>query len=261
MLQKYGLAVNASSDQAPNSTSLDYPAKELLKHLASSEKTARRIVSRFEKFLNHPILEVGGGLGQITNELLKTKGDVTSLEPDPVLFEILRTKYSQRVLLNVSQTTVGDFVDEPGVKAQFGSAVYVNVLEHIENDLDELTKTHELLVTGGKLVIFSPALPILYGSMDGLSQHFRRYSKTSLISTIEKAGYKVIHAEYFDFVGIVPYFIMYRLLKIRSIGGGGMFIYDHLILPISTQLSKLSRGKLIGKNLLVVGEKIEKKEH
>ena len=94
--------------------------------------------------------------------------------------------------------------------------------------------------------------------MDGLSKHFRRYSKTGLISTIEKAGYKVIHTEYFDFVGILPYFIMYRLLKIRSIGGGGMFIYDHLILPISTQLSKLSRGTLIGKNILVVGEKLEK---
>jgi hypothetical protein len=54
---------------------------------------------------------------------------------------------------------------------------------------------------------------------------------------------------------------MYRLLKIRSIGGGGMFIYDHLILPISTQLSKLSRGTLIGKNLLVIGEKLEERKH
>jgi SAM-dependent methyltransferase len=150
-------------------------------------------------------------------------------------------------------------VNEPRVKGQFGSAVYVNVLEHIEDDLNELKKTFDLLMPGGKLVVFSPALPGLYGSMDGLSKHFRRYSKTGLVQTIENAGFKVIHKEYFDFVGIVPYFVMYRLLKVRSIGGGGMFIYDHLILPISTQLSKLSRGTLIGKNLLVVGEKIEKR--
>jgi SAM-dependent methyltransferase len=259
MLRKYGLAVNANSDQGQTSTSLDYPAKELLEHLASSEKTARRVVARFKAFLNHPIIEVGGGLGQITNELLKTDVEVTSLEPDPVLSEILRSRYSQRVSLKVFQTTVGNFVNEPRVKGQFGSAVYVNVLEHIEDDLNELKKTFDLLMPGGKLVVFSPALPGLYGSMDGLSKHFRRYSKTGLVQTIENAGFKVIHKEYFDFVGIVPYFFMYRLLKVRSIGGGGMFIYDHLILPISTQLSKLSRGTLIGKNLLVVGEKIEKR--
>ena len=259
MLRKYGLAVNANSDQGQTSTSLDYPAKELLEHLASSEKTARRVVARFKAFLNHPIIEVGGGLGQITNELLKTDGEVTSLEPDPVLFEILRSQNSQRVSLRVFQTTVENFVNESNVKGQFGSAVYVNVLEHIEDDLNKLTKTYDLLAPGGKLVIFSPALPNLYGSMDGLSKHFRRYTKTGLISTIENAGFKVIHVEYFDFVGIVPYFIMYRLLNIRSIGGGGIFIYDHLILPISTQLSKLSRGSLIGKNLLVIGEKIEKR--
>jgi phospholipid N-methyltransferase len=261
MLLKYGLAVNANSHSVQKHAFLDYPAKELLKHLASSEKTARRIVSLLKPFLNHPILEVGGGLGQITNELLKTNGSVTSFEPDPVLFEILRTKYSKSLQLNILQTTVTDFMGVSGVKKRFGSVVYVNVLEHIEDDLNELTKARDLLMDGGKIVIFSPAISCLYGSMDGLSRHFRRYSKAGLISTIEKAGFRVIHTEYFDFVGIIPYFIMYRLLGIRSIGGGGMFIYDHLILPISTQLSKLSRGMLIGKNLLVVGEKFEKKEH
>ena len=256
MLLKYGLAVNAHSVQKAESS--NYPAKELLKHLASSEKTARRIVTQFKPFLNHPILEVGGGLGQITNELLKTNGLVTSFEPDPALCEILRTKFSDSAPLKIIQTTVSDFLEESRAKERFGSVVYVNVLEHIEDDFAELTKSRDLLTNSGKVVIFSPALPCLYGSMDGLSRHFRRYSKAGLTNIIEKSGFRVIHAEYFDFVGIIPYFLMYRLFKIRSIGSGGMFIYDNLILPISTLLSKLSRGTLIGKNILVVGEKLEK---
>jgi hypothetical protein len=54
---------------------------------------------------------------------------------------------------------------------------------------------------------------------------------------------------------------MYRLLKVRTIGSGGMFVYDNIILPISTMLERLARGRLIGKNLLIVGRKIQDKSN
>ncbi len=248
MLKSYSL----SPESIISSDSI-YPARELLEHLASSEKTANRIVSRFSRDLVGPVLEVGGGLGQISNALVKSGLSVSILEPDLTLFEDLSKRFADVTPIEVIRGTVGTFK----ATRRYGSAIYINVLEHIADDVDELRRVSKFLTPNGVVVIFSPALPSLYGTMDGLSGHFRRYTKKELISKLQSAGFQLVHVEFFDPVGVLPYFFAYRVLKIRTIGGGGMFVYDNIILPISTMLEKLARGRLIGKNLLIVGRKIQ----
>ena len=252
MLEKYHLDSSRLRDDPSNSLESDYPARDILEHLASSEKTARRIVARFAKYLGSPVLEVGGGLGQISNELVNAGLSVSVLEPDQALFEDLSKRFTDFSPIEVMRGTVGTFKET----TRYGSAIYINVLEHIADDVDELRRVSKFLVPDGTVVIFSPALPSLYGTMDGLSGHFRRYTKKELISKLQSSGFQLVHVEYFDPVGVLPYFLAYRVLKIRTIGGGGMFLYDNIILPISTVLERLTRGRLIGKNLLIVGQKI-----
>ena len=175
------------------------------------------------------------------------------LEPDQALFEDLSKRFANFSPVEVIRGTVGTFNET----TRYGSVIYINVLEHISDDVDELRRVSKFLVPDGTVVIFSPALPSLYGTMDGLSGHFRRYTKKELISKLQSAGLQLVHVEYFDPVGVLPYFFAYRILKIRTIGGGGMFLYDNIILPISTVLERLTRGRLIGKNLLIVGKKIQ----
>ena len=227
----------------------EYGGVDILAHLACSQKTAKRVVSLFSEYLGSRVLEVGGGLGQISDVLIDDDIDLVTLEPDAHLFGKLKEKYDQLSNPEVQNLTVE------------GLLVEGNVLEHIADDNSELINVGKLLKTGGNVVIFSPALPILYGTMDGLSGHFRRYTKSELIDLVRDSGFEVIHVEYFDFVGIFPYFFMYRLLKVRTIGSGGMFVYDNIILPISTVLERLARGRLIGKNLLIVGRKIQDKSN
>ena len=234
----------------------EYSGVDILAHLACSQKTAKRVVSLFSKYLGSRVLEVGGGLGQISDVLVDDDIDLVTLEPDAHLFGKLKEKYDQLSNPEVQNLTVEGLLVEGKLAAEFDSAIYVNVLEHIADDNSELVNVGKLLKTGGNVVIFSPALPILYGTMDGLSGHFRRYTKSELIDLVRDSGFEVIHVEYFDFVGIFPYFFMYRFMKVRTIGSGGMFVYDNIILPISTVLGRLTRGRLIGKNLLIVGRKI-----
>lgn len=237
----------------------EYGGVDILAHLACSQKTAKRVVSLFSEYLGSRVLEVGGGLGQISDVLIDDDIDLVTLEPDAHLFGKLKEKYDQLSNPEVQNLTVEGLLVEGKLAAEFDSAIYVNVLEHIADDNSELINVGKLLRTGGNVVIFSPALPILYGTMDGLSGHFRRYTKSELIDLVRDSGFEVIHVEYFDFVGIFPYFFMYRFLKVRTIGSGGMFVYDNIILPISTVLGRLTRGRLIGKNLLIVGSKIQDK--
>jgi 2-polyprenyl-3-methyl-5-hydroxy-6-metoxy-1,4-benzoquinol methylase len=239
----------------------EYGGVDILAHLACSQKTAKRVVSLFSEYLGSRVLEVGGGLGQISDVLIDDDIDLVTLEPDAHLFGKLKEKYDQLSKPEVQNLTVEGLLVEGKLAAEFDSAIYVNVLEHIADDNSELVNVGKLLKTGGNVVIFSPALPILYGTMDGLSGHFRRYTKSELIDLVRDSGFEVIRVEYFDFVGIFPYFFMYRLLKVRTIGSGGMFVYDNIILPISTMLERLARGRLIGKNLLIVGRKIQDKSN
>jgi 2-polyprenyl-3-methyl-5-hydroxy-6-metoxy-1,4-benzoquinol methylase len=237
----------------------EYGGVDILAHLACSQKTAKRVVSLFSEYLGSRVLEVGGGLGQISDVLIDDDIDLVTLEPDAHLFGKLKEKYDHLSNPEVQNLTVEGLLVEGKLAAEFDSAIYVNVLEHIADDNSELVNVGKLLKTGGNVVIFSPALPILYGTMDGLSGHFRRYTKSELIDLVRDSGFEVIRVEYFDFVGIFPYFFMYRFLKVRTIGSGGMFVYDNIILPISTLLGRMTRGRLIGKNLLIVGRKIQDK--
>jgi SAM-dependent methyltransferase len=223
--------------------------------LSSSEKTALRIVTLFQKFLGQSVLEVGGGLGQITDELVKIGCLTTVLEPDYLLFAELEKKFAGKESVTLINKNVQGLLAKDDIQGLFDSVIYINVLEHIADDCLELSLAGQTLRQEGHLIVFSPAIPFLYGSVDQLSHHYRRYTKSGLVDLVEQAGFQVQTVEYFDFVGMLPYFLMYRVLKIQSIGSGGMYFYDNIILPISSLLSRLTRKRIIGKNLLIIAKK------
>ena len=114
----------------------------------------------------------------------------------------------------------------------FDSVVYVNVLEHILDDVGELRTAHELLVPGGTLAIFVPALPRLYGSLDYKSGHHRRYTgRRRCASVIAGAGFELVDVRYLDVLGVVPYFVMYRLLDVKTLGSVSSNGYDRVDRP------------------------------
>ena len=71
--------------------------------------------------------------------------------------------------------------------------VAFEVLEHIENDYQQLEKWHSMLTNNGKLIISTPAHMGKWGPNDELSGHYRRYEKPELIKKITNAGFKVNH--------------------------------------------------------------------
>src|SRR6185436_18923690 len=82
------------------------------------------------------------------------------------------------------------------------SIIYVNVLEHVENDAEELASVHDALAPEGRIFIFVPALPALYGNFDKEVGHFRRYTKTDLETKSRQAGFRILKSSYFDLAGI-----------------------------------------------------------
>ena len=131
--------------------------------------------------------------------------------------------------------------------------LYVNVLEHIEDDERELRFAYKTIKPNGRILIFVPALSWLYSELDRKVGHFRRYHKQELKETVQRAGFSVEALRYFDIAGIIPWYIAFVLLK-RTTTGNNVSLYDTLVVPPMRAFEKLIPPP-IGKNLLLVGQK------
>ena len=84
---------------------------------------------------------------------------------------------------------------------RFDTILYVDVLEHIEDDRGELAGAAARLRTGGHVVVLAPAHQALYSPFDKAIGHFRRYSHRSLLAAAPST-LQPVAAYYLDAVGM-----------------------------------------------------------
>lgn len=208
------------------------------------------IIDEFEPYLGRITAEVGAGLGSVSRLLLGKKIErLFAFEPSrnlcPLLTETLGG--DERVCV------INDYFGPKHAGAGFDCVVYINVLEHIEDDETELVRALEALKPKGHLLLFVPALAWLYSDLDKKIGHFRRYTKDGLSQLAKDAGFTLIKSRYFDFAGILPWYVNFVLLR-NSMAGSHVSLYDRLVVPAMRKIESFMNPP-IGKNVLLVGQK------
>ncbi len=89
----------------------------------------------------------------------------------------------------------------------------VNVLEHIKDDRTALSNIIKGTTPGGHICILVPAFGWLYGTLDSLDNHFRRYTKQAILSYVKDEPVKIIRCYYFNCIGVAGWFVKGRLLR------------------------------------------------
>lgn len=74
----------------------------------------------------------------------------------------------------------------------------LDVLEHIDDDVDGLRRMERLVSPRGQIILTVPAYPWLWGGEDVISQHKRRYTKRALVRACRAAGLDVLYMSYFN---------------------------------------------------------------
>jgi SAM-dependent methyltransferase len=202
------------------------------------------------------ILEVGAGRGGVTRILREQFPDteIVQVEPDPVNVSVLRERFADDDHVTCLDGTLGELTADWG-SGSFDLAVYVNVLEHIDDDVGELRMASALLREDGIVAVVVPALNRLYGPIDAKSGHFRRYSSASLRTTAEAAGLEVVHIGYLDRLGILPYWWNYRVLNKASIASGSVWAFDKVFVPAVKLSEPVLRRMPLGKNLVCLARR------
>ncbi len=183
------------------------------------------------------VLDFGSGTGTYASDARGRGFDVTCVELDPGLQARLRAQGFSTL------SSPGD------VEGSFGLVYSFNVLEHIDDDVGALASLLEATAVGGTLLLYVPAFPVLYSSMDRKVGHLRRYRRRDLVDKTTRAGFVVDSCRYADSLGF-PASLAYRFLGDRSGGIGGITLYDRYLFPVSRLLDRLV-GRFFGKNLVL----------
>jgi SAM-dependent methyltransferase len=228
-----------------------------LERLGAADHFFRWALEEFQPFLRGRVLEVGAGVGTITRRLLDADPDlsIVALEPAGNVFGDLASVAALTPRVSAAQHTLREYL--AGSPEPFDAVVYLNVLEHVEDDATELRLAASVLRPGGALLVFGPALEWLYSELDYKAGHYRRYSLRRLHRLARAAGFEILSLHYFDVVGVLPYLVAYRLLRRPAISGSTLWGYDRLLVPVSRLLQRAVPRPPLGKNVVLVARKLE----
>lgn len=188
------------------------------------------------------VLDFGAGIGTFAKALRPDGCEPLCVEPDTV----------QAALIQSAGLPVVHSIDQ----VQPGSVDFAysfNVMEHIEDDVAAMTALRRSVRTGGQVLIYLPAFPVLFTDMDRLVGHYRRYRAAELRHKLTTAGFHVDAVHYADSLGFLAT-LVYKWTD-RSegrINPSALKLYDRVIFPVSRLLDVLGLSRVLGKNVFAL---------
>lgn len=203
---------------------------ELFKHARNWKKYYARFLN---PFLKGDVLEVGAGIGETTVSLCgTTQNSWVCLEPDELLAKEILLKKEKAYLPSFVEVETGTLASM-ATHRQFDTIIYIDVIEHVENDRQELQNAAGFLKPGGLIIILAPAHQYLYSAFDKAIGHFRRYNKRMLRKAIPEE-LKPVQLRYLDSVGLLASLANKWFLKQDYPTMKQIKFWDNNIIPVST---------------------------
>lgn len=132
----------------------------------------------------------------------------------------------------------------PFGSARFDLVAALDTIEHVEDDASALAELYRVCRPGGTLLLTVPAFAFLWGNVDELGHHYRRYRRAELLRKVEAAGFDVRLARFINFLLFPPIAavrLAARLLPQRR-GAGAALRSDFDVVksgPLNTALARV----------------------
>lgn len=202
--------------------------------LESASNYRKWIKDYFKVYLKGDVVEVGAGIGQNSREYIQIGNDInlTCIEPEK--------SYIQRLKKNVPNANIiNGTIDNLPITIIPTAIISINVLEHIEKDVDEMIKYKDRLqAAGGAFCLLVPARQEIYSPIDKTFGHYRRYSKSELQDKLRYVGFTKVSLRYINLIGYFSWLIKFKLLRSKRFTKEEVNMFDQYIIPINRILEK-----------------------
>ena len=194
----------------------DMYGSQILGRLNRAPKFTKWMADTIRPFVGQRVLEIGAGTGNLTAQLIpRIKYWSTDINP-------LYLMYLENVGRNRPYMTVG-FTDAERAETypqdqNFDTVICLNVVEHLKDDRGALMNIRSVLDPGGRAIVLVPCGPRLYGTLDEVLGHQRRYTKKTLTDVIRAAGFELEKILEFNRVGVLAWWLNGRVLHRRVFG-------------------------------------------
>ena len=230
-----------------------YPGGEL-ELFANAKNWKAYWSSHVRPWLRGRVIEVGGGIGANIDYLLNPEiVELVSLEPDGALFRELQRRTAVHSASTKLSSMQGTLSDVPAT-GEWDAVVYIDVLEHIEDDRGELARAAERLRPGGVIVVLSPAHQRVYSKFDAAIGHVRRYDR-SMMPPLTPAGCELVSMKYLDAAGLLASAANRFLLRQDTPQLRQILTWDRRLVPVSRRVDPLF-GYRVGKTILAVWRRL-----
>jgi len=204
-----------------------------------------------------PLLEIGPGYGQYTPRFAAMTERVLAVDIDQACVDHVRSLGGN---IDAITADIGTPSPDPRIgEGVWQSVVCLNMLEHAEQDLAVLGHIRRWLAPGGRLVLVLPAHQALYGPMDQMAGHYRRYSRHDILAKFTAAGLKNLHTSYLNPLGGLGWWINAKFCRPDDLSAPGInrqiLLFDRYVLPLSRLCTPLT-SRLFGQSLLAVAERV-----
>ena len=239
------------TDRRFNQTQEQYAADDL-ETMQEARRYSAHLFELFRPDIGRRVLEVGSGIGTMSRQLVEAAELVVGIEPNLNCLSRLQDAMRGHPRFSLHACHLEECDQEELASQRFDTVFCVNVLEHIQDDVAALRTFKQVIVPGGKVLIFVPAVQAAYGPLDAELGHYRRYSKPGLARVFHEAGLTLTTLRYTNPIGLAGWMFNAHVKKSRTHSLAQVKIFDRFIAPWALPLERMIPPP-IGLSLAAVG--------
>lgn len=224
-----------------------------LEIMASAQNYRNWMFRQIAPYIGQRILEVGCGIGNFTSLLMDRELIVATDVYSPCV-DYMKTRLGGSLKVVPKELDISDPAALELARYEFDTVICLNVLEHVEDDLRALSHMQSVLKPGGQLVLLVPAFQFLYGTVDQSLDHYRRYTRKTLLPKMQAAGFQIDRSFYMNVIGMGGWFLNNRVLKRREENADQIEMFDRYIAPVAERIEKIFPPPF-GLSLIAIGQK------
>jgi SAM-dependent methyltransferase len=189
----------------------------------------RWIYSKLSGGVHGDVLEIGSGIGNMSRLIRERASHLVVTDAEPGYLGALGDVFARDGAVEVVAYDLDHAPPARVADRAYDAIVAVNVIEHIADDKMLVSRLSAMLRPRGRLLVYVPACPSAYGSLDVALGHYRRYTPETLSALLRGADLEPGRPRYMNLLGLAGWMVSGRLLGADALSPRAAALFERLI--------------------------------